>query len=100
MKIGSYVVCVDDSFSAEQMSKLSRIPKKDDYYTIREIVEYPKYNRIGVRLEEISNPPIEMEGGIHEPTFNIFRFAELDVPPSLEAEIENLISTDIEIETL
>ena len=100
MKIGSYVVCVDDSFSAEQMSKLSRIPKKDDYYTIREIVEYPKYNRIGVRLEEISNPPIEMEGGIHEPTFNYFRFRELDLPPSLEAEIENLISTDIEIETL
>jgi hypothetical protein len=29
-----------------------------------------------------------------------FRFRELDVPPSLEAEIENLISTDIEIETL
>jgi hypothetical protein len=56
MKIGSYVICVDDSFSAEQMSKLSRIPKKDDYYTIRDIVEYPKYNRIGVRLEEISNP--------------------------------------------
>ena len=100
MKIGSYVVCVDDSFSAEQMSKLSRIPKKDDYYTIREIVEYPKYNRIGVRLEEISNPEIEMDGKPHEPSFSIFRFVELDVPPSLEAEIENLISTDIEIETL
>jgi hypothetical protein len=100
MKVGSYVICVDDSFSAEQMSKLSRIPKKDDYYTIREIVEYPKYNRIGVRLEEISNPPIEMEGGMHEPTFNIFRFAELNVPPSLEAEIENLISTEVEINEL
>ena len=96
MKIGTLVICVDDSFSAEQMSKLSRIPKKDDYYTIREIVEYPKYNRIGVRLEEISNPPIEMEGGMHEATFNIFRFRELDLPPSLEAEIENLISTEVE----
>lgn len=100
MKIGSYVVCVDDSFSAEQMAKLSRIPKKDDYYTIREIVEYPKYNRIGVRLEEISNPEIEMDGKPHEPSFSYFRFRELDLPPSLEAEIENMISTDIEIETL
>jgi len=40
MKVGSYVICVDDNFSAEQMSKLSRIPKKDDYYTIRDVVEY------------------------------------------------------------
>jgi hypothetical protein len=96
MKIGTLVICVDDSFSAEQMAKLSRIPKKDDYYTIRDVVEYPKYNRIGVRLEEISNPEIEMDGKPHEPSFNLFRFRELDVPPSLEAEIENLISTEVE----
>ena len=96
MKVGSYVICVDDSFSAEQMTKLSRIPKKDDYYTIRDVVEYPKYNRIGVRLEEISNPEIEMDGKPHEPSFSYFRFRELDVPPSLEAEIENMISTEIE----
>ena len=96
MKVGSYVICVDDNFSAEQMSKLSRIPKKDDYYTIRDVVEYPKYNRIGVRLEEISNPEIEMDGKPHEPSFSIKRFRELDVPPSIEAEIENLISTEIE----
>ena len=37
---------------------------------------------------------------MHEPTFNIFRFSELDVPPSLEAEIENLISIEIEINEL
>jgi hypothetical protein len=96
MKVGSYVICVDDSFSVEQMTKLSRIPKKNNYYTIREIVEYPKYNRTGVRLEEISNPEIEMDGKLHEPSFSIKRFKELDVPPSIEAEIENLISTEIE----
>ena len=96
MKVGTLVTCVDDKFSTEQLSKLSKTPTEGDYYTIRDIVEYPKYNRIGVRLEEISNPPIEMEEGMHEPTFNIFRFAELEVPPSLEAEIENIVSTEIE----
>lgn len=96
MKVGTLVTCVDDKFSAEQLSKLSKTPTEGDYYTIRDIVEYPKYNRIGVRLEEISNPPIEMEDGMHEPTFNIFRFAELEVPPSLEAEIKNIVSTEIE----
>jgi hypothetical protein len=61
MKVGSFVECIDDKFSAEQLSKLQSIPKEGDYYTIREIIEYPKYNRTGVRLEEIANPPIEME---------------------------------------
>ena len=100
MKVGSFVTCVDDNFSAEQMSKLSTIPKEGHYYTIRDIVDYPQYNRVGVRLEEISNPKIEMDGEPHEATFNIFRFVELETPPNLEAEIENLISTEIEIENL
>ena len=58
MKIGSFVECIDDRFSAEQLKKISRIPKKGDYYTVRDIVEYPEYSRVGIRLEEISNQPI------------------------------------------
>ena len=98
MKIGSFVECIDDRFSTEQLKKISRTPKKGDYYTIRDIVEYPEYNRVGLRLEEISNPPIEKsDGTLHEPTFNIFRFRELEVPPPIEKEINNMLEEEIAI---
>lgn len=98
MKIGSFVECVDDRFSAEQLSKLNNIPKEGNYYTIRDIVDYPEFSRTGVRLEEISNPPIEKsDGTIHEPTFNIFRFRELDIPPPLELEIREMLDNDLEL---
>ena len=92
MKVDSYVICVDGSFSSKQLKKLTKIPKKGDYYTIRDIVEYPEYKRTGVRLEEIVCKPIEKGDGVmHEPTFNIFRFRELAVPPSLESEIQEAL---------
>ena len=98
MKIGSFVECIDDRFSTEQLKKISRTPKKGDYYTIRDIVEYPEYNRVGLRLEEISNPPIEKsDGTLHEPTFNIFRFRELEVPPPIEKEIHSMLEEEFEI---
>ena len=98
MKIGSFVECIDDRFSTEQLKKISRTPKKGDYYTIRDIVEYPEYNRVGLRLEEISNLPIEKsDGTLHEPTFNIFRFRELEVPPPIEKEIHNMLEEEFEI---
>lgn len=97
MKVGSFVSCIDDKFSAEQLSKLQSIPKEGDYYTIREIIEYPKYNRTGVRLEEISNPPIEMEGGMHEPSYSIFRFRELEIPPGIEEEISEVLDQELEL---
>ena len=97
MKIGSYVICIDGKFSSEQLTKLSNIPKEGDYYTIRDIVDYPEYNRVGLRLEEISCEPVERsDGTIHEPTFNIFRFRELAVPPSLEAEIGEALDQEFE----
>ena len=98
MKVGSYVVCTDDKFSAEQLTKLHTIPKEGNYYTIRDIVEYPNLNRAGVRLEEISNPDITLsDGTIHEPTFSIFRFMELEIPPSLEQEISEVLDNDLEL---
>jgi len=97
MKVGSFVSCIDGKFTAEQLTKLKRTPIKGDYYTIRGIIDYPQYKRVGVRLEEINNPEIKMVDGLHEPTFNQERFRELDIPPSLEIEIENLITEEIEI---
>jgi hypothetical protein len=98
MKVGSYVVCTDDKFSAEQLTKLQTIPKEGDYYTIRDIVEYPNLGRAGVRLEEISNPDITLsDGAIHEPTFSIFRFMELEIPPSIEQEISEVLDQELEL---
>ena len=97
MKVGSYVICIDGKFSSEQLKKLSNTPKEGEYYTIRDIVDYPEYQRVGLRLEEISCKPIKRsDGTIHEPTFNIFRFRELGVPPSLEAEIEEALDQEFE----
>ena len=98
MQVGSFVECIDDRFSAEQLKKISRIPKKGEYYTVRDIVEYPEYSRVGIRLEELSNPPIEKsDGTLHETTFNIFRFRELEVPPPIEEEIHNMLEEEFEI---
>lgn len=97
MKVGSFCECIDDKFSAEQLSKLNKIPKEGDYYTIRDIVEYPEYNRVGVRLEEISNPPIDRDGSSHEPSFGIFRFRELEVPPPFEKELSAVLDNDLEL---
>ena len=60
MKVGSFVECVDDKFSSAQLEKLVKIPKEGDYYTIRNIIDYPDLGRVGVMLEEITNPPVEM----------------------------------------
>ena len=98
MKVGSFVECVDDKFSADQLAKLNKIPKEGNYYTIRDIVDYPEFSRTGVRLEEIANPPIEKsDGTMHEPTFNIFRFRELEVPPPIEEEISNMLTEELEL---
>ena len=101
MKVGSFVECVDDQFSADQLERLKTIPKEDNYYTIRDIVEYPNLGRAGVRLEEISNPPLEMkDGSSHEPTFNIFRFRELEVPPPFEEKLNEVLDLELEINEL
>jgi len=100
MKIGSFVECIDDKFSSAQLEKLVKIPKDGNYYTIRDIVDYPDLGRTGVRLEEISNPPVEMQGGLGEPTFNIFRFRELEIPPPLEMEIREALDNDLGLEII
>ena len=98
MKVGSYVTCIDDKFSADQLSKLQTIPKEGDYYTIRDIIEYPNLGRAGIRLEEIANPDITLsDGSVHEPTFSIFRFRELEIPPGIEEEISEVLDNDLEL---
>jgi len=100
MKVGSFVECVDDKFSSAQLEKLVKIPKEGDYYTIRNIIDYPDLGRVGVMLEEITNPPVEMQGGLGEPTFNIFRFRELESSPPLEMEIREALDNDLGLKTI
>lgn len=100
MKVGSFVECVDGKFSSAQLEKLVKIPKEGDYYTIRNIIDYPDLGRVGVMLEEITNPPVEMQGGLSEPTFNIFRFRELEIPPPLEMEIREALDNDLGLKTI
>lgn len=96
MKVGSFVECVDDKFSVEQLNKLRSIPKEGNYYTIRDIVDYPSLARTGVRLEEISNPDVTREDGVSfEPTFNIFRFRELEIPPPFEEDIAAMLDNEL-----
>ena len=96
MKVGSFVECVDGTFSSEQLSKLKSIPKEGNYYTIRDIVEYPNLGRTGVRLEEIANPDVAREDGVlFEPTFNIFRFRELEIPPPFEEDIAAILDNEL-----
>ena len=96
MKVGSFVECIDDKFSSSQLEKLVKIPKEGNYYTIRDIIDYPNLGRTGVTLEEISNPPVETG----EPTFNIFRFRELEIPPPLEMEIREALDNDLGLEII
>ena len=100
MKVGSFVECIDGKFSSAQLEKLVKIPKEGDYYTIRNIIDYPDLGRVGVMLEEITNPPVEMQGGLSEPTFNIFRFRELEIPPPLEMEIREALDNDLGLKTI
>ena len=34
---------------------------------------------------------------MHEPTFNIFRFRELEVPPPFEEELNAVLDNDLEL---
>ena len=64
---------------AEQLKKISRIPKKGEYYTVRDIVEYPEYSRVGIRLEEGT------EGGTGALQLDKLKGARLQEPEKLQS---------------
>jgi hypothetical protein len=85
MKINDIVECVNDNFPPESFQFINNFPKKKNYYTVREIVEYSS-GKIGLLLEEIINPILPNLGV--EPTFNISRFKILDIPGYVTELIE------------
>lgn len=78
------IICIDDSFTPEQMADIPNRPIKDSMYSIRDIVK--SANGIGLLLNEIENPKTgwTMRNGMKftfEPNFSIRRFADLQQQP-------------------
>lgn len=83
LKIGSKVLCVDDSIKPGKLNFVGyAYPnwiKVGEIYTVREIL--PNDDIVpGIVLEEIVNPPlyVHLLGREQEPAFRISRFRELD----------------------
>jgi hypothetical protein len=81
MKKGDFVVCINDHFSDLQREMIPNRPVKDQAYTVRDarqVFSGVQAGRIGLLLEEITNPlvihPILADGFI-EPGFDSSRFA-------------------------
>ena len=85
MKVNDIVECVNENFPPESFQFINNFPKKKNYYTVREIVEYNN-GKIGLLLEEITNPILPNLNV--EPTFNISRFKILDIPEYITELIE------------
>jgi hypothetical protein len=90
MQIGSKVVCIDDSFPEEIEKIYTELPKKDEIYTVRDMILGKNFNgeegEVAILLNEISNPMME-ELSIHEPAFKQERFREVEPPKAKEEEL-------------
>lgn len=90
MKVNDIVECINDNFPPKSFQFINTFPKKGNYYTIREIVEYNS-GKMGLLLEEIINP-ILVDLKV-EPTFNISRFKILDIPEYMTKLLEEVNNT-------
>lgn len=91
MKAGSIVECVAAIYpnpGAEHYP--NTLPKKGNYYTVREVAF-----GVGIRLEEIINPPCKYREGFAECAFMINAFREIEFPPSLEEEIKESLTREL-----
>jgi hypothetical protein len=84
MKVGSLVVCVDDSkpFGYDALI----FPKKNIIYTVRSFDYLPNDPIPGLYLEEVVNEIKNYADGYKEPSFHPKRFRELDTPVSISIE--------------
>lgn len=84
------VICIDDKFDQRSIDLIGQRPIINKIYNIREVI--PTLDgRVGVLLEELINPPIEISKGMFaEPRFDINRFRHLDMTPLTKEEITEL----------
>ena len=88
------IICINDTFSPEQIADIPNRPIKDKMYTIREVIK--SRNGIGILLNEIHNPKngwTEMNAMkfTFEPNFSIKRFASLQGMPLRYEEIKDVV---------
>ena len=80
MKIGDLVICINDTFTVEQIKIIPNRPIKDKSYIVRDIIRVFGKNDIGYLLREITNPLIVNDRNPNfsfEPNFSHSRFANL-----------------------
>ena len=94
MKAGDIIVCVNDSWSASALMLVPNRPKKDSFYVVRDLlINFNNTGNDGVYLEEITNPKIRLNSGIHkEPCFRIDRFSKIDGLECVIEEVEELFT--------
>jgi len=78
MKVGSVVECINAAFNERQKELIAFLPDRGKLYMVRSVEEHQS-KKVGIRLEEIINPPSVVLNGVHiEPTFDIERFREVE----------------------
>ena len=87
------MVCINDSFSDEQIDMIPNRPMKDEQYTVDEVM----ITRRGKALTvvEIDNPSLVHPTGLgtFTPSFDINRFRELEQVPAINVrEAEEAIA--------
>lgn len=82
---GAKVVCVDDKFDSKVAALFEQLPKKDEVYTVRDIVpgnHMDLTETVTVYLEEIVNKNNDIDPRTKRPVlergFACHRFRELD----------------------
>lgn len=79
MRTGKRIICVNDSFTREQIEAIPNLPHKWEHYTVRK--KLITRNGHAVLLEEIENPDVpdvSKAGTSFEPNFHVSRFRELN----------------------
>ena len=88
MDVGDIVVCIDDFFEDKVKLKVPNRPVKNVFYMVRERVDYPQHAIMGIRLEEIYNPLIDVvingEKIQSEPAFRESRFVKMKINLKVE----------------
>lgn len=86
------VICINDSFPTESIARIPNRPVRDKIYHFRDVILYPNKTK-GVLLEEIINPHLSHPTGLgtFEPTFNINRFANLDMTIISQEQVDHYI---------
>ena len=98
MKVGTKVICVDDSIRPEmvewQRQYCSNWVKKDSKYTIREFDDNDGIVD-GVLLEEVENRPVFLTkwNRVIEPRFATWRFREMED----DKQDANVVEEEVEL---